>query len=103
MKAACKRRAFTLIEVLLVMALMVIISAVAWMALQGPLARQRLRAAADAVRTAWVEARVGAMKTGHTFAFRYRVHGDRYHLAAQDDAAAADSSAAVRPSTSDED
>ena len=97
-----RRQAFTLIEVLLTMALIVIISAVAWVALQGPMARQRLRAAADAVRNEWVEARVDAMKTGHTFAFRYRVHGDRYHLAAQEDAAAADPAAAAKPSVTDE-
>jgi prepilin-type N-terminal cleavage/methylation domain-containing protein len=94
------RHAFTLIEVLLTLALIMIISAVAWVALKGPVARQRLRAAADAVRTAWVEARVDAMKTGHTFAFRYRVRGDRYHLAAQENSPSADSSTATQPSPS---
>ncbi len=79
------RRAFTLVEVLLTMALLVIISGVAWISLQRPLARQRLLSAADAVRTQWCQARVDAMKSGHTYAFRYLVHGDRYHLGAQED------------------
>ena len=66
------------------LALLVIISGVAWVALQRPLARQRLRSAADAVRSEWCQARVDAMKSGHTYAFRYLVHGDRYHLGPQD-------------------
>ena len=79
-------------EVLLTLAIMVIISGVAWIALQRPLARQRLRSAADAVHTEWCQARVDAMKSGHTYAFRYMVHGDRYHLGPQDDPSAVDSS-----------
>jgi prepilin-type N-terminal cleavage/methylation domain-containing protein len=101
MAADCKRNAFTLIEVLLTLALIMIISALAWMSLRGPMARQRVRAAADAVRAEWVEARVDAMETGHTFAFRYRVHGDHYRLAAQEEASAAGSSAAAQPSAAD--
>ena len=96
------RRAFTLVEVLLVLALLVIISGISWVALQGPLARQRLRSAADAVRTEWCQARVDAMKSGHTYAFRYRVRGDRYHLGPQGDQAAADSSAAAPAAAPDD-
>ncbi len=94
-REAC--RAFTLVEVLLVLALLVIISGVAWTAIQGPLARQRLRSAADAVRSAWCQARDDAMKSGHTYAFRYLVRGNRYHVGAQDDRQpAADASPATQ-------
>ncbi len=79
------RRGFTLVEVLLTLALITIIAGVAWTALQRPMAQQRLRSAADAVKTGWCQARVDAMKSGHTYAFRYAVHGDRYHLGPNDD------------------
>ncbi len=92
-------RAFTLVEVLLVLALLVIVAGMAWATLQRPMARQRLRSAADEVRSQWCAARIDAMKSGHTFAFRYLVHGDRYHLAAQDDTEAATSTSAP-PSSS---
>jgi prepilin-type N-terminal cleavage/methylation domain-containing protein len=85
-------RAFTLLELLLVLAIVVIIAAVAIMATQGPMARQRLRRAADDVRSDWCNARNGAMETGHTFTFRYRMHGDRYCYGPQDDSSLTDSS-----------
>lgn len=94
------RRAFTLLEVLLTMALLVIVSSLAGIALQRPLARQRLKSAVDAVRTEWCEARNDAMKSGHTYAFRYVVHGDRYHLAPQDDQSAVAAPSAAQPSPS---
>ena len=89
-----RRGAFTLIEVLLTLALLVIIAGLTWGSLQRPFARQRLHSAVNAVRSQWCEARVDAMKSGHTYAFRYLVHGDRYHLAPQDDTSATDSSSA---------
>ncbi len=106
-RAEEKRQAFTLLEVLLTMMLCVIIAGMAWLTIQGPFSRQRLRAAADSVRNIWVEARVDAMKTGCTFAFRYRVRGDHYRLAAQEDGASSNSSQdgswSVNTSASNED
>jgi len=55
------RKATTLIEVLLVLALLVMLAAMTWPALDRPMADQRLRKAADRVRTAWVRARIDAM------------------------------------------
>ena len=97
------RRAFTLVEVLLTLAIMVIIAGVAWTALQRPLARQRLRSAADTVRTELCQARVDAMKSGHTYSFRYMVHGDRYHFGPQGDASQADSAAPAQHSAATDD
>ncbi len=91
------RRAFTMTELLLVLAIVVIIAATAGFAIKRPLARQRLHTAADAVRSEWCQARVDAMKSGHTYAFRYLVRGDRYHLGAQEDQPLADNSASVPP------
>ena len=50
----------------------------------------------------WCQARVDAMKSGHTYAFRYLVHGDRYHLGPQGDQSAVDSSAAAAAAADDE-
>ena len=69
---APSRRAYTLVEVLLVLALLVIISGVAWVAVKGPMAHYRLKSAADDVRSRVVHgARGRCHGTGHTYAFRY--------------------------------
>jgi hypothetical protein len=60
------------------LALIVILGALSWPAMDRPMATQSLRSGADAVRAAWVQARVAAMNTGATFAFRYAPGGDHY-------------------------
>lgn len=74
------RKSFTLTEALLVLALVTICASVAWVSLERPLANQRLHSAGDAIRTEWCQARVAAMRSGHTYAFTYTVGGIRYHL-----------------------
>ena len=73
-----RRRAVTLIELILTLCLLVVIAALAVPALDKPFANQRLRTAADKVRVAWCRARVDAIRTGRVHAFRYAVEGDRY-------------------------
>jgi prepilin-type N-terminal cleavage/methylation domain-containing protein len=80
------KRGFTLLEVLMVIALLSIIAAFAWPALQKPFANRRLHLAADTVRTEWCQARVQAMRSGHTYAFQFMVGGDHFRLGPQDDA-----------------
>lgn len=77
-------RGFTLMEVLLVLALMAVIAAMAWPALRNPFASHRLHAAADQVRSEWFQARVEAMRSGHVYAFRYQVGGDRFHTSSEE-------------------
>jgi type II secretion system protein H len=74
------RRGFTLMEVVLVLAIMAIVAALTWPALQKPLANRRLHSAADEVRTEWCQARSEAMRSGRTYAFRYEVGGDRFYM-----------------------
>ncbi len=74
------RPAFTLIEVLLTLSLLVIISAMAWPQLEKSFSAQRLRKAADIVRTQWSKARVEAMRTGGIRVFRYEIGGNRYRI-----------------------
>jgi prepilin-type N-terminal cleavage/methylation domain-containing protein len=78
------RQGFTLIEVLLVMVLLAIITAFSWPAVRKTFANRRLQTAADAVRTQWCQARVQAMQSGHTYAFRYAVGSDHFCLEPQD-------------------
>lgn len=78
-----ERRAITLIEVLLVLALLVVLASMTWPALDRPMANQRLRKAADKVRTAWARARINAMSTGQTFRFRCTLESSEYTIDSQ--------------------
>ena len=79
------RPGFTLLEVLLVLAIVAIAAALTWPALEKPLANRRLRSAADEVRTEWCQARTEAMRSGRTYAFRYEVGGDRFYTEPQNE------------------
>jgi hypothetical protein len=74
------RPAFTLVEVMLTLCLLVIISAMAWPKLEKTFSSQRLRKAADIVRTQWTKARVEAMRTGSIRVFRYQISGNTYRI-----------------------
>ena len=67
-----------MLELLLVLALMVTVAALALPNIGLTLASHRLRAAGEEVRTAWVKARVKAMDTGRTYAFRHEITGNQY-------------------------
>jgi prepilin-type N-terminal cleavage/methylation domain-containing protein len=75
-----RRRAFTLLEVMLTMCLLVILAAMAWPSLQKPFAGMRLRKAADQIRAEWTTARVEAMNSGQTYLFRYAPNEDRFRV-----------------------
>lgn len=75
-----RRPAFTLIEVLLVLALLVIIGAMTMPVLTGTMARSNLRNAAEVIRTAWQRARLTAMETGQIHVFRCELNGRQFHV-----------------------
>ena len=74
------RRAVTLLEVILVLAVLVMLAAVAWPSLDRSLADQRLRHAADMVRAQWAQAHVRAVGTGTQYHFRVELNGRRYWI-----------------------
>ena len=74
------RKGFTLIEMLLVLAIIVAIAALAAPAMRGLIHSARLRAAADTVRTEWTRAHVKAMKTGRIQVYRYELGGAKYSV-----------------------
>jgi Tfp pilus assembly protein FimT len=65
---------------MLTLCLLVIISAMAWPQLEKTFSGQRLRKAADIVRTQWSKARVEAMRTSSIRVFRYEISGNRYRI-----------------------
>ena len=74
------KRAFTLIEILLVLAVLVAMAAVSAPALNNVMRRQKLQSAADAVRADLTKAHVQAMKTGRVQVFRAEIGGRKYKL-----------------------
>ena len=66
------RAGMTLMEILLVLALMVAIAALSLPALKGPMENHRLRMSGDMVRVEWSRARVKAMESGRTYVFHYQ-------------------------------
>ena len=73
-------RGFTLLELLLVLALIAAITALAIPALRGPLENARLRTAADTLRAAFTRARLDATRAGKIRLFRYELGGARYRV-----------------------
>lgn len=75
-----RRRAFSLLELMLVLALMVVIGALAYPALRGPFETQKLRKAGELVRAEWARARLRAMRTGRVHVFRYAPSATQYQV-----------------------
>jgi len=73
-------RGFTLIEILLTLCLLVIMSSMAWPQLEKAFSNQRLRKAADMVRTQWCKARIEAMSAGCIRIFRFEIEGNKYRV-----------------------
>jgi type II secretory pathway pseudopilin PulG len=77
--------AFTLVELLLVLALLVVIAGFTAAALEGSLLQSKLRKGVDQVRTAWSEARLQSVSGGQRLAFTCLVGGRDYRLSTCDD------------------
>lgn len=99
-----RRRGLSLMEMMLVLAVLVAVAAMAVPALQGPMDDQRLRKSADLVRSQWAQARVAAMKTGRMQMFRYEIGGELYSIQpwqGQTDAVEASGDLTANPLTED--
>jgi prepilin-type N-terminal cleavage/methylation domain-containing protein len=84
MASGRRQRGLTLVEVLLVLALLVVIGAVSVPLLEGSFARAGLQHGGDLVRAAWGRARLAAMESGDIHVFRYERNGNRYHITTLD-------------------
>jgi prepilin-type N-terminal cleavage/methylation domain-containing protein len=77
------RGAFTLLELLLVLALLGMMLAVSWPSLNRSLDTQRLKRGADLVRTHLLRARTKAMISGEIFSFRFQTDTGHFRVEQQ--------------------
>ena len=75
-----RRRAFTLMEVMLTLCLLAMAAALCWPPMARLLEAQRLGKAADQVRSRWYQARVKAVDSGETYVFQHVPGGSDYRL-----------------------
>ncbi len=75
------RRAYTLLELLLVLTILVILAAVAYPSVDGMFRHVRLRAAADGVRAALIQARAHAMEEATPYRFAVVPGRSNYRVA----------------------
>ena len=85
-----RARAFTLLETLLVLALLVVLGGLIWPALEKPLAAERLRKSADQLCADLNKARVAAINGGQTHALQLEQGSGRYAVIPFDDGAGSD-------------
>ncbi len=81
--AAQRPGGFTLLELLLVLALMVTLLTLVGANLRGGFRQQRLLKSGDQMRTAWAKARVQAIKTGRVQVFHHAPDSTQYFTTAQ--------------------
>lgn len=93
--AAARRgtRGLTLLEMVLVLALVVVLVGLAWPVLRRPLATETLRSAADDLRAAWARARVEALESGEAWVFEIVPGTNEYRVRPRDDASLASAEA----------
>ncbi len=83
------RLGLTLVEVILVLALLVVIGAISAPMMEGSFSRARLWHSGDLLRAAWTKSRLAAMDSGQTQAFRMEIRGGHYQLSVWDSVQAA--------------
>lgn len=76
-----RRRGYTLLEVCLVAAIMVIIAALAVPTLQSWYGYYKLQGAVDSVKAAWANARARAVEEGRPYRFSVEPSGGRFRVA----------------------
>jgi Tfp pilus assembly protein FimT len=74
------RRGITLLELMLVLALLVMIGAMSYPALQVPFQMQTLRKGGEVVRVEWSKARIRAMKSGQIQMFTFQPETGSYSI-----------------------
>jgi prepilin-type N-terminal cleavage/methylation domain-containing protein len=75
------RRAFTLFELLLVLALLVILAGIALPSINAMYADSRVTAAVDQVQAHWAAARSHAIREGRPYRFAVAVNGNGFRVA----------------------
>lgn len=76
-----RRKAFTLLELMLVISILVVMAALATPSIQRTFSRQALQKGADRVRVSMGQARVRAIRTGEEHALFYSPRGSWFNVA----------------------
>jgi type II secretion system protein H len=76
-----RRRGFTLVEVILVCAVLVLVATLAYPTLRGMYPSFKVNGAADSVRAAWANARARAIEDGRPYRFAIEDQGSHYRVA----------------------
>ena len=79
------RPAFTLVELLLVLVLLVVISGFTAAALEGSLLQSKIRKGVEQVRTSWSEARLQSISGGQRLAFTCMLGGRDFRISSCND------------------
>lgn len=80
-RRAARRTGFTLVEMLLVIAVIIALAAVAYPSLKGMYGDIKIKAAADSVRAAWTEARARAIEDGRAYRFAVQPGTGKFRVA----------------------
>jgi len=75
-----RRRAFTLVEMLLTLCILAVLATLCWPAISRMLDSQRLSKGAQQVRNRWYQARVKAIDSGVTYVFQYTLGEPDYRV-----------------------
>ena len=81
-RQSSRSRGYTLLEMLVVLAVLASLTAMSWPAVRTMLAKSALRSAAKQLRAALVEARLDAVESGAVWQFRYRPGTGRFETSA---------------------
>jgi len=80
-----RRRAHTLLELILVLAIIIIVGALSVPSLGSMYGYYKVNGAVDAVRSAWAEARAHAIDQGRSYRFSVQHDGRAYRVAPDED------------------
>jgi type II secretory pathway pseudopilin PulG len=81
MKTKTRRSGASLLEVVVVMAIIVIVSAVSIPSLRGMYGSYKLNGAVDSVRAGWADARARAIEEGRPYRFAVEPEGSAFRIA----------------------
>lgn len=73
-------QAFTLVEVMLVLAIMVVIASLSLQFTSGVLSNYRIRQSSEDIRAEWRQLRIQAMDDGHVYCFRFAYGENSYRV-----------------------